>query len=250
MRGWGTVVPCAAWLLSASTAWADHKVYSPIVEEGVVEFETRSHRTFDSSRDKDGAEEHKFELGVGLTSWWHTALLGKVEKEPEGNARFEAGAWENIFQLTPQGKYWLDAGIYTEYTRSLRGREAPGELEFKLLLEKEIRPLVVTTNLIFNREIGRNSGKGIGFEYAARVNYPWRPEIQFGIEAFGEPGRFTGFKRLSEQEHEIGPVMLGKFHVPGVRGVFGYNVGYLFGLTPETPQGTVKVELELEIPFY
>lgn len=249
MRKWGCGL-CGAAVLFAAPAFADHKVYSPIVEEGVVEFETRNHRTFDSSKGRNNEQKHKFELGAGLTSWWHTAFFGEVEKEAQGNARFQAEAWENIFQLTPQGKYWLDVGIYTEYARSLRGRNSPDEFEFKLLLEKEIDPLVITANLVFNREIGRNSGKGVGFEYAARARYPWKPEIQFGIEAFGEPGRFTGFERISDQEHQIGPVVLGKFHIPGFRGVFGYNAGYLFGLTPGTPQGTAKVELEWEIPFY
>jgi hypothetical protein len=132
----------------------------------------------------------------------------------------------------------------------LRGRTSPDEIELKLLLEKDVSPLVLTLNVNFAREIGRNSGKGVAFEYAARARYPWQPELQFGVEAFGEPGRLTGFERLSEQEHQIGPVVLGKFHLPGVRGVFGYNAGYLFGLTPGTPQGTAKVELEWEVPFY
>lgn len=250
MRKWGIIVSSAAALLSATAARADHKVYSPIIEEGVVEFETRNHRTFDSSAEKSNAQKHKFEIGVGLTSWWHSAIFGEVEKEPTGNARFQAATWENIFQLTPQGKYWIDAGLYVEYGKSLRGRNSPDELEVKLLLEKDVSPLILTLNANFDREIGRNSGKGIGFEYAARARYPWRPELQFGVEAYGEPGRLTGFERLSKQEHELGPVLLGKVHIPGVRGVFGYNVGYLFGLTRATPRGTGKFELEYEIPFY
>ena len=249
MRQWGFGL-CGAAVLFSAVAFADHKVYSPIVEEGVVEFEARAHRTVDSSKDKDAAQAQKYELGVGLTSWWHSAVFGKLEKEPQGKLTYQATAWENIFQLTPQGKYWLDLGLYAEYAKSGRGRNSPDEAEFKLLLEKEINPLVITANLVFNRDIGRNSGKGVGFEYAARIQYPWRPEINFGVEAYGEPGRFTGFEPISEQGHQIGPVVLGKFHVPGVRGVFVYNAGYLFGLTPGTPQGTAKVELEWEIPFY
>jgi hypothetical protein len=110
-------------------------------------------------------------------------------------------------------------------------------------------PLVLTANLVFNREIGQNSGKGVGFEYAARAKYPWTRQVQFGVEAYGEPGRLTGLAAARDQEHLIGPVLLGKFNVDGVPGVFNYNVGYLFGLTAASAKGTAKWELEYEIPF-
>ena len=235
-------------LLVTSLARADHKVYSPIVEEGVLEFEARGHRTGDSRRDQNDQQTHIYELAYGVNSWWYTSVFGVLTKEPGENFRYGATAWENIFQLTPQGKYWADVGLYLEYRKSHLSGE-PSEVETKLLLEKDVDPLVLTANLIFNREIGRNSGKGIGFEYAVRAKYPWKREIQFGIEAFGEPGRLTGFEPISAQQHVVGPVMLGKFSFDGVPGVFNYNIGYLFGVTPGSAKGTVKWEFEYEIPF-
>jgi hypothetical protein len=249
MTGRGIFGLCGAVLLSASPAWADHKVYSPIVEGGVLELEARGHRTFDSSKDKDDDQTHKYEIGYTFHDWWHTSLFAKIAKEPQGSFVYDATAWENIFQLTPQGKYWVDVGLYFEYERAAHGHGTPDELETKLLLEKDVGPLVLTANLIFNREIGHNSGKGVGFEYAARARYPWMRQVQFGVEAYGEPGRLTGFAAVRDQEHLIGPVVLGKFNVDGVPGVFNYNVGYLFGLTRATAKGTAKWELEYEIPF-
>lgn len=236
------------WIMAIAPAQADHKVYSPIIEEGVLEFEARGHRTLDSSTDKNDQQTHKYAIAYGVNSWWYTELFGKLNKEPQANLRYDATAWENIFQLTPQGKYWVDVGIYTEYSRSA-SRGQPDELEFKLLLEKDVQPLVLTANLIFNRNIGRNAGKGVGFEYAVRANYPWKREIQFGLEAFGEPGRLTGFDAVSAQQHIIGPVISGKFNIDRIPGIFNYNVGYLVGLTPGSPKGTAKWGLEYEIPF-
>src|SRR5205823_14094093 len=206
-------------VMSASPVRADHKVYSPIVEEGVLEFEARGHRTLDSRGDKNDQQTHIYEVAYGVNSWWYTSLFGVLNKEPGKNFRHGATAWENIFQLTPQGKYWVDVGLYLEYRKSHLSGE-PSEFETKLLLEKDVDPLVLTANLVFNREIGSNSGKGVGFEYAVRAKYPWKREIQFGIEAFGEPGRLTGFEPISAQQHAVGPVMLGKFSFDGVPGVF------------------------------
>ena len=249
MRHLGAAGVVAFTLLArAGSAHADHHVYSPIVEQGVLEFEARVHRTVDNAPEKDNGQVHKYEIGYGVNQWWHTALFGELEKEPGASLKYNATAWENIFQLTPQGKYWLDAGLYFEYARGA-SNGTPDEIETKVLLEKEVRPLVLTANLIFTKEIGRNAETGLGFEYALRANYPWTRSLQFGIEAYGEPGRIGRFDALSEQNHVVGPVLSGRFNIAGIKGAFGYEVGYLFGVTPGSPSGTVKGLLEYEVPF-
>jgi hypothetical protein len=237
-----------AFLVALRPAWADHKVYSPIVEEGVLELEARGQRTVDSRADKDDGQSQIYEVSYGVNSWWYTAVFGNLTKDPQGGLEYSATAWENIFQLTPQGEYWIDTGLYLEYAKS-SSRNIPDELEFKLLLEKQVAPLVFTANLIFNRDIGVNAGKGAGFEYAVRANYPWTRGVQIGVEAFGEPGRLTGFEPVRNQNHLIGPVLSGKFNISLLPGNFVYNVGYLFGVTSGSPAGEAKWELEYEIPF-
>jgi hypothetical protein len=238
-----------ALAMTAGEAGAlENKVYSPYVEHGVLEFEARGHRTVDDRADKDNEQNQKYELGYGVTSWWQTTVFGNVTKEPGADLRYSATAWENIFQLTDQGKYWADLGLYTEYAHSHISGE-PDELEVKLLVEKNVDPVTVTANLIFNRELGTGAGKGVGFEYALRVNYPWTREVQFGVEAYGEPGRLTGFAAVNEQEHIIGPVLSGKFNLGNMPGALGYQLGYLFGVTDASPRGTVKWMLEYEVPF-
>lgn len=248
MRRIDAALICAAILLSSLPARADHKVYSPIVEQHVLELELRGDRSVDPARARNDQQSHLFELAYGVNSWWYTALFGVLDKPPQAGPQYSATAWENIFQLTPQGKYWLDVGAYFEYRKSHLSGE-PDEFESKLLIEKDAGPLVLTANLIFNREIGNGAGKGVGFEYAARANYPWRRDIQFGVEAYGEPGRLTGFEPVSAQPHILGPVISGQFNIGRLPGVFGYNIGYLFGLTPGSANGTAKWELEYEIPF-
>ncbi|MDB5394108.1 MAG: hypothetical protein JWM91_1614 [Rhodospirillales bacterium] len=243
-----STIVCGAALIAISPASADHKVYSPVVEEGVLELEARGQRTVDSAADKNDQQNQVYEISYGVNSWWYTAVFGNLTKDPQGGLQYNATALENIFQLTPQGEYWMDVGLYLEYAKA-SARNDPDELEFKLLLEKQIAPFVVTANLIFNRDIGPNAGKGAGFEYALRANYPWKRAVQFGVEAFGEPGRLTGLDPVNEQHHLIGPVISGKFNLPILPGNFVYNVGYLFGMTQGSPAGEAKWELEYEIPF-
>jgi hypothetical protein len=238
----------AAILLPRTASSADFEIFSPTVEQGVLELEAFGQRSVDPSPDKSNEQVHKFEFSYGVNSWWKTGVELKLKKEPQSNLVYDATAWENIVQLTPQAKYWLDFGLFIEYEHPVT-HAAPDEVQLRLLFEKEIELLVVTVNANFSRRIGQNAGQGLEFGYAVRAKYPWKRELQFGVEAFGEPGRLTGFETLSEQEHVIGPVLLGKFNFDGVPGSFNYTAGYLFGLTSGTPKGTAKWKLEYEIPF-
>jgi hypothetical protein len=233
--------------LGLSPAMAQ-EIHSPTVEEGVLELEVFGTRTVDRDRDKNNEQKHKFEISYGINAWWQSEIEAIVKKEPGGKLKYDATEWENIFQLTPQGKYWLDAGLLFAYERPIK-HDDPDAVELGVLLQKDVGPLVFVTNTIFSRKIGQNAGKGIGFEYGAAARYPWRREVQFAIEAFGEPGRLTGFEKFSDQEHMIGPFVLGKLNIGRLPGVFKYEVGYLFGLTRGTPDGTVKWTVEYEIPF-
>lgn len=235
-------------VLLTAPAWASHKVYSPIVEQGVFEIEVRGHRTTDPSPDKDDGQKNIYELAYGVNSWWTTGVLAELSKEPGDGVKYEATAWENVFQLAAQGEYWIDTGLYFEYAKAAITGE-PDEIEGKLLLEKSFTPIVLTGNLIFTREVGANAEDDVGFEYGIRANYPWTRSFQFGIEAYGAPGPLSGFHALSEQEHSIGPVMSGKFNIGSLPGVFVYNIGYLVGLTDASPAGTAKWLLEYEIPL-
>jgi len=237
-----------AWGMISTSAALGQEIKFPTVEEGILELEVFGTRTFDSDRDKNNEQKHKFEISYGINSWWKSEIETIAKKEPRGKPTYDATEWENIFQLTPQGKYWADVGLLFAYEHPVRHAD-PDKVELGLLLQKDVGPLVIVTNTIFSREIGQNSGKGLGFEYGVQARYPWKRELQFAVEAFGEPGRLTRFEKISDQEHMIGPVLLGKFDIDRVPGSFKYTAGYLLGLTPGTPGGTVKWKVEYEIPF-
>jgi high-affinity iron transporter len=224
------------------TGEAAHVVYSPVVEEGEIAVEFRGHYDFDSRDDVDGSQQHKLELEYTPTAWWRTELLG--EWESEGGESLEATevAWENVFQLTPQGKYWMDFGVLAEYAHSL---EDDGEdaIELGLLGEKQFTSTVLTANLIFEREF--ESGADTEMEYAAR--YRWRVSQAFepGIELYGGLGDWGANGSLNDNEHQLGPSLMGKLQT-GERSAFKYEAAVLFGLTQESPDTTVRFLLEYE----
>ena len=243
---------CAAIALSTigmREATAGFKVYSPYVEYHEWEFEFRGNTSFDDDGDKDGAQGYIYELAYSPTTYWHTALFLEQAHEPGDFLRSTEFAWENIFQLTEPGQYWLDVGAYIEYSKGLR-HSGDHALEWKVLLEKSIGKWTFTANPIFVQKFPAADGEnpGVEFEYAWGTHYRLMPEFEPGFEAFGGVGELTHANSLPEQEHLIGPSVRGRVGL-GANSKLRYNLGYLVGLTDAAPDGTFKFELEYEFRF-
>ena len=240
-------------LLAAGTpvpARADElKVYAPTVEEGELAVEVNGFVTNDKDAEKSGAQNHRFELEYGATSFWQVGLVGQFSREAEGGGlHHTATAIENVFQLLPQGEYWLDLGAYAEYSFGHHGE--PDEIEGKILAAKDFGPVTVTLNPIFEKEVGHRAVNSTEFKYAAQVRWRLMPELEPAIEAYGDIGQLRALDPPGEQRHQIGPVLLGRFRLGNSGAAIRYEAGYLFGLTRVgSPRGTFKWLTELEFRF-
>lgn len=224
---------------------AGDKIYSPIVEQGEWELESRLLFSHDRDPSLNGAANHVFEIGYGPTSWWATAVLLEYEREPGDTGKATHVAWENIFQLTPQGKYWLDVGAYIELEKGLNG--APNEIETKLLVEKEFYNWVATANIIFNKNISGDEARSVNFGYNYRLKYTFSPLFELGVEGYSDLGPLHDLLPRSEQYHTIGPAILGR--LPLGRGHLRYDIAYLHGLTQATQTSSFQFNLEYELHF-
>lgn len=229
-----------AMMLMPSLASASHKVYSPYVEKGELEIEARGHV------DQDGARKNKYEVGYGFTDWWFSSVFAEYEQSPGSSLNHTATSWENIFQLTEPGKYWLDAGLYLEYESPVPS--GPAKLETKLLLEKAVGRYVNTANLVMAREVGSGASSDVELEYAWRTKYKFKPEFEPGIELYGAAGTLAAPKFDNSQAVQLGPVATGKFHLGG-RNALAYELGYLFGVNNASPTGSFKWLIEYEYVF-
>ena len=150
--------------------------------------------------------------------------------------------------MTPQGAHWVDFGVFAEYEIAAKKEDAD-EVIFGPLLEKELGDWLATANLFLDKQVGKNADEGTAFRYGVQLRYRWRPELQPGLEAYGEPGEIADFKPTDLHTHQLGPVIFGRLPLGPLPGELKYEVGYLFGLTPGTPEGNVKWRLEYEFRF-
>ena len=233
----------AAAIASQSHA-ADFKVYYPNVTQGEFEFENRAFDTLDKDPDAGNGRNVTSELGYGVTDWWFTEIENEFKKDPRDQWRYTAVATENVFQLVPQGSGFVDLGFFAEYELSMR-RGDPDSFNFGPIIQKQFGHWLATANLLVQADIGGDQPEPPHFHYGLEVKYLLTPLFSPGVQAFGDPGPFSGFDRFSQQDHRLGPVIFGTWNL--FPGKINYQAGYLFGLTRETPNGTMKFLLEYEI---
>ncbi|MEQ9226367.1 MAG: hypothetical protein RLO15_08435 [Parvibaculum sp.] len=250
IQGTGAVFLLAAAALAAGDAQAGAvKVYSPYVSKGEAEIEYQGYVTFDSDSTKDNEQKHKVGLAYGITDFWATEIYGSWARSPGGSMDFDATEWENRFQLTKRGEYFVDLGFLVEYEHVDNRQTDADEIAFGPLIAKDIGQTTTTANFIFERQIGANRSSGVGFTY--RLQELWRLDEAFepGIEMFGELGPVNDFESSNRQEHMVGPIVQGEIEFDGIPGELKYNVGYLFGVTGATADGTLKSVIEYEFDF-
>lgn len=225
-------------------AYAAKHVLSPIVEHGEMEIESKFDRTNDDNPNLDDAQSGNISIGYGVTSYWATELELQWKQDPQDKYHFDSTSWENRFQLTPQGQYWLDAGLFFEYEKV----DQTGDHDnytVGLLLQKEVGETLTTANLLLNRELGEGGAPGMSTEI--RLQTLWRSNLRFqpGFEIYYEPGQWGNFNPTDERRLRAGPVVAGQLH-SGPMSKLKYELGYLFGMNPASESGTLRALVEYE----
>jgi hypothetical protein len=243
-RIWFLLVVAVSILAPRQVHAVEYKIYSPLVVRGETEAEFRGFYSADNASARDGEQGYRLAFGHAFTDNWASELYGVFGASPGGSLRGESVEWENHFQLTPQGKYWLDTGIMTELSVSTQGGE-PSEVALIPLLENQTGRIVTTLNPFLEWQFGSNAESGTTFGYRGRVEYLWHPAISPAVEFHGEPGEIGDFGHLAGQRHQAGPAIYGVDRLGGRR-AFLYSTALLFGLTWDSPDTTMALRLEYE----
>jgi hypothetical protein len=234
----------AALFLQLPTAQADpaDKVYLPTVVQGEWELELRG--GWQNWHDHDDDRERQFVLDVGyaLTSWWKSELAVGVTRLPDTSTRLDEIEWENIFALTEPGQYWLDVGLFAELARDRA--EGRNVVAIGPMFQKDFGALQTNVNLLFERQLGAHAEAGAEIDYAWQVKWRGNPRFEPGVQGFGTLGRSNDFAH--ETEHKIGPAFFSQV-VLGARHKIKFDAAVLFGLNRNTPNTTIRFNLEYEI---
>ncbi|MBS0267270.1 MAG: hypothetical protein JSS02_35425 [Planctomycetes bacterium] len=237
-------------LMSAAPAFGADKLYYPYVTRGELEVEYFGSRSNDSDSSKDNAQKRQVSIGYGVTDWWKPEVYGNFEREPGGKVTFDAWEWENIFQLTNPGQYWLDLGasIAYEYTPQTA---RPDTIETRLLLAKDVGQLSHVLNVIVEKDVGSGDKADLESTVLWSSRYRWFGYFEPGIEISSDFGELRHSGSFDDQKHAIGPFAYGKIPLGLTDRADGlkYRVGYLVGVSQAAPSGEASAQLEYEVHF-
>jgi len=223
----------------------DLKIRSPIIETHELEFENN----FVLGRSKTFVHE----LEYGFTDWLKLGVETEFAADPGQGLHYDATALEGFLQLTPQGKYWADLGIFVEYEQTGRTGD-PRSLIIGPMIQKEMQlpgvSVLNTVNLFLTKQMGASSvgppGLFVAAQSRVRLDPHFEPGIEYyGIVSLGEHG--------DEPQHRLGPALVGRigFREFGLDAPGGikYDAAYLRRVSGETDPSTFRVRVELEFPL-
>jgi len=240
------VLAAAAFAAHPLPAGADDlKIRSPIIEPGELEFENN----FTIGRSKTAV--HEFEYG--FTDWLKLGVEGELAADPGHGFHYDAAALEGFLQLTPQGKFWADLGLFAEYEHTARQGD-PHNLTFGPLVQKEVELFGLDTlhsvNALFTKDLGTASLGPPSLLMAAQSRIRFNPYFEPGVEYYGN---VTLGAHGDDPQHRIGPGITGRIGLRelgiNLPGGIKYDGAYLRGLNSATDPNTFRVRVEFEMPL-
>jgi hypothetical protein len=242
-------------LLSSAVQAMEFKVYSYMTpNEGEVElaywnvYVARSDLSQPwkdgSTIQREGLFSDSLEVEYGLTDRWAISAYADFQN-PRGENFEYVGAKAVVtrYRFFEPDQRFLDTAIYVEYVLpNHQFSEAQEEIELRLILEKNLYPLIFLFNPIFEKDIsGPGVEEGLEFEYAAGGYFAVNRRVTLGVEFYGATGPLNNFNSPANQQHYIFPAARLKLY-PG----FLIDLGVGFGLTQASDDLTSKVILEYE----
>ena len=221
----------------------DMKVYSPIVEKGDLQFEIISNAVVDNDDEYQGFKHQEFELEYGVKDFWATSITASAIEPAGEGLKYDILGWENTFQLTGEGKYWLDFGFHVEVEANDEGDEAHN-LEGRFLFRRVSGRFEHILNVNFEQQFGSAADESTELEYIWRTKYNLYGDTAVGFEAFGAPGEIKYLPALSAQDHRLGPAFYRDLKIGGV--TVELNLIWLFGLTQGSAAHTPRWQIDID----
>ena len=248
-----------AGLLGSSPAWAlnffELEVYPATTEgKGLHEIESQSSFVADgrkpSEEERAGEEPHRhhllrtsIEYNYGLTDKIDVALYADLMR-PNGEEMEYAGSRGRIRgALWDKGRYFLDLGWYFE-AEFPHHTESDLELEMRPIVSRDFGRFSADLNPIFELPTVSEEERTLEFNYAARIYYRLAPNLQPGVEFYGDIGRIRKIDPTREQEHYVLPVLYAALS-HGLKVAIGTG----FGITRASDPVVLKLQVEYEFAW-
>ena len=164
-------------------------------------------------------------LGLGVEENWYSELYLGYTHDSGSATTFDSAALQNVFVLS-NGSYPVDIGLYTEIEVE-HDRSQGYEATIGPLFETEFGLTTANLNFLFHRNYRADAYNPMQLDYQWQIKRRIGSSLELGVQGFGELGQWDHWAPQDQQQHRLGPVILGKLALDDQR-VIHYNVGLLF----------------------
>src|SRR6185437_11983235 len=137
----------------------------------------------------------------------------------------DSAALQNIFVLT-NGNSPIDVGLYTEIEYE-NDRSQGYQVAIGPLFEAGFGLYTANLNFLFHRDYRADDYNPMQLDYQWQIKRRINAALELGVQGFGTVGPWNHWAPHDEQEHRLGPVLLGKLDLDNKR-VIHYNAALLF----------------------
>jgi len=195
---------------------------------------------------RQGLMAHSFEIEYGITNQLTVALYADFEQPKGSSLRWvRTKAVALYYSLFEKNLLPVDLALYAEYKLPRRGYKTSEEIEFKLIMEKDIKAHRIILNPTFEKKIsGEDVSEGVEFIFNAAYMYTGSLTFQPRLEYYSKIGELYDPHSFGEQKNYIFPsfdLYFGKY------GQFRWHAGVGFGLTD--PADNIIIKSILSVGF-
>jgi hypothetical protein len=147
----------------------------------------------------------QLELETGITDRWDVALYNIWRRDQGATTQYEATKIETRYRLSDYGAWFVDPVLYFEAKKEWVS-DKPLALEGKIILGKDLGPVNVSVNGLYEIELIPGGDREHELGYAAGLSYEVLPYVRVGGEAWSNWKRAAG-ETTWAGEHYAGPAV-------------------------------------------
>jgi hypothetical protein len=217
---------CSAILSQCAAAATGYYLVPVYSVEGQVSIDYKYWNAKSTNTPALGAPE--IGVGYGVNSRWYTEVFAAYRHTQQQGTDFYGLNWQNDVLLT-QGEYPFDLAIHTnieQYADQGYG------IEFGPAMQTNIGKTQLNGNIFFQRDYRTGKVSPLLMTYQWQIRRHWIPLLNYGIQGFGELGKWNDWDDAGHQSHRVGPALFGSWFLGKNHGdprELRYEAAYLIG---------------------
>jgi hypothetical protein len=226
-----------------ANAMAESRIFDPNVNKGEVTIDANGEFQEDNGKGLVLGDRNFYrgEVDYGVTDSFGLGVIG-LGGDSNGNYEHEATGVQATFQFAEQtNENPVASAFRIEYDLASKSSVDDNISGLLLFAHKGAKwDYRLDVGLDYGDTIGSNDKDASG-DIRASIDYVLSPMFRPGVEYYNNSGSISNFD-FDNQVSTIGPVIYGDLPYN-----FSYEVGYLFGLSDNTPDSTVKGDIKYHL---